>query len=241
MRLRKKILKAIQYALPLFLGFYVYLIKRNRPEDPIWRALFDLAKAKDLAIYITFIVAQLAAKITDDYLENHPKDLRKKILENLHRHQFRDKADSAVNYRVTLFKHTRWFFWQWLCIDSRSGKLYDRSKISFRIDDNDETKNQGIAGLIWLKQNFISKSNLPDWQENDRERSRTYASESLLPLDKARRLKIKCRSICGSVVKDSGGKLWGVLIIDSRLPDGIDHLKASDLMPHLEMLGTILN
>jgi hypothetical protein len=86
--------------------------------------------------------------------------------------------------------------------------------------------NEGVAGKAWFINASATILNLPLWPESpngakDYDIRREYAERGLLSMQKAVRLNVKSRSITATVVRSPIGKKWGVLVLDSRHPDGV--------------------
>ena len=93
---------------------------------------------------------------------------------------------------------------------------------SFKINNNDETKNEGLAGQAWFRNATASVGDLPEcpnpWSDADA-RCQAYAKAGLLTAKKAGRLKVRSRSLLATPVRNFKGNQWGVLVLDSRLPN----------------------
>jgi hypothetical protein len=134
---------------------------------------------------------------------------------------------------VTLFKHTRWKIWcrapfgRWLVPVERSGNMRQQSSRSFRISDEGGTRCRGIAGETFVSEQVISAFDLPDlsegYTEDELER---YAREAYVDPEWLRRWVERKRkkgqkvprAICGYPVETAGGKIWGVIVLDSTEP-----------------------
>lgn len=153
-------------------------------------------------------------------------------------------------HRVTLFRaryHLRdcqWIkpwtwqptplFWRWqwrrrlsLRMVARSGTNYQRPCVPFWIDNDDQVRNEGVSGQAWFMTGHLVVLDLPEWPANTAEPSAVpecvlYANRCGLALQKAAQLRVKSRSISATVVR-KGGAPWGVLVFDSREPQGISN------------------
>lgn len=140
------------------------------------------------------------------------------------------------HHRVTLFQHRRWCwrsifqkdpFGGWLVPVERSGNTTRNPKIYFYAPSNDPDKARGFAGMVWANQGALKLERLPELSNGSKDAHfKTYAEKTawLEPELRAKvdRGKILARSYWGTVVRRKG-RVWGVVLIDSRdaeLPDG---------------------
>lgn len=150
-----------------------------------------------------------------------------------------DKVQNPTedHHRVTLFRyHKRWRWslckwpWSgWLVAVARSGHQTQAKRPAFRAPDSSDD-SQGVAGLAWGMKDwqFVPKkgeSPLPDvLGDQTEENMQTYAE----------RTNVKVRWLKHEIHKDKHpamsfaafrvqvkGKPWGVIVLDSREPEGI--------------------
>jgi hypothetical protein len=135
--------------------------------------------------------------------------------------------DAQHHHRVTLFKHVKWSFccrqwpWSgWLVAVERSGHTTRSGVLKFKAPDNAD-EAEGVAGLTWARNRVVRVSKLPDLTENSGEdQLETYAKNTGLKVDDVRKWLPKARSLTGIPV-EVGGRLWGIIVLDSRRPDAI--------------------
>jgi hypothetical protein len=147
------------------------------------------------------------------------EDFRSRIYPNA-------KNDPEYAHRVTLFRHQRWVWrWRafremglgWVKIVERTGNTTQNSRTVFR-SPNDPDKAEGVAGSTWVRNQLLFVENLPDLNTTDWEQKiALYAKDTNTPEAEIRRRRPKSRSLCGIPI-DVKGRLWGVLVIDSRHP-----------------------
>ena len=164
----------------------------------------------------------------------------KAVLDSAHKVYFEDvPEDARYLHRVTLFKARRHLrdlgflnsdgWKRRLRVFARSGTAYQQSKTLFRVDDENEEQNEGIAGRAWFINAQCTVCDLPEWPNGSTagadpgvgEARSTYARKSYLSADKAGRLNVKSRSIGAHVVRHRTGDRWGVLVFDSKEPNGL--------------------
>lgn len=156
----------------------------------------------------------------------------KRILDSLQKSFFQDtQSDELFKHRVTLFKACPYYRLlpfgrpRYLRVYARSGTRYQGSKTFFCIDDESETANEGVAGQAWFRDAQVTAPDLKSWPEDGASPNnpdcQAYADGGYMPFEKARTLQIKSRSISATVVRNKNGERWGVLVLDSRDPNGI--------------------
>jgi hypothetical protein len=125
----------------------------------------------------------------------------------------------------------------------RSGTQYQRGIQPLKINTDMEEGNEGVAGQAWFRNTTVTVLNLPEcplqWDSNSQV-CQHYVREGLLPEKKAEKLKVKSRSLVATPVRDFKGNQWGVLVIDSRRPDGIDPHKQTLVNTFAATLGKLL-
>ncbi len=170
----------------------------------------------------TFVI-KVSREIVDRYTSN--KEAIKKTLDALQQTFFPATEDSYKN-RVTLFKAcynpiTRSRF---LKIYARSGTSYQKAKIRFPIDDEEEEKNEGVAGRAYFVNSTMVVVGLPEWPSSSdpkNEICKEYCKKGYVSYETAINLDVQSRSVAASVVRNKAGERWGVLVLDSREPQGV--------------------
>lgn len=144
--------------------------------------------------------------------------------------------------RVTIFRYQRGFFirhwsatkyWRWgkyspfsyfLAPVLRSGHISKNSKAAFYVSDN-SSDTEGIAGRAWSSDGLIFEENLPKAELLTNEaRRKVYAKRTGCSLEMVNRRiangAVMPRSMLAIPIRRRG-KLWGVIVLDSRYPKGI--------------------
>jgi len=154
------------------------------------------------------------------------------VLNSLHRKYFSNVPEEELYlHRVTVLRAKRFFSTtpHRLCVFARSGTSFQKSKTYLRIDDEHEDENEGVAGRAWFTNATATVTDLPQWPDKlysptqDTLTRSQYAQTGLLSVEKASRLNVKSRSITATVVRTVSGRKWGVLVLDSRNPQGIQN------------------
>jgi hypothetical protein len=164
-------------------------------------------------------------------------------LDELQSHAFKQNADPLHHHRVTLFKHKqfrfrvkpwrskfwpwgkyRWPLSGWLVPVARSGYTTQKTKTVFLAPD-DADAAEGVAGQAWCCNWMIPVSGLPDLYANQTtENIEAYAKSTWLRSDLVKMRLVNnyamARSYLGIPIEVKGRR-WGVLVLDSRSPDGI--------------------
>ena len=159
------------------------------------------------------------------------------------------KGDPHHYHRVTLFKyvswrwpifHKRWPGIGWLVPVSRSGYTTQRTKALYRAPDNAD-KAEGIAGLAWSTGETRIVSNLPDITGTTVVESsyRKYANLTRLDIERVRVERPKSRSLCGFPIR-AKTDVWGVVVLDSRAPDGLTSTEYASHRDEQRMLAQFL-
>ena len=137
--------------------------------------------------------------------------------------------DATHHHRVTLFKYVWWRWgwvkwpWSgWLIPVERSGHTTQDNITCFRAPDAADSA-EGVAGLTWSRRNAIVEiSNLPDLGASPTTANfETYARHTGVTVQWLRQKRPKARSFYGIPVEVKG-KLWGVIVLDSRSPAGVN-------------------
>lgn len=157
-----------------------------------------------------------------------------------------DKFPTGVpqdHNRVTLFCRQKGFFirhwsakrlWRWgehnplsdfLVPVLRSGHMSKKSQVAFYISD-DSDKTEGVAGRAWASDQVIFEEKLPKIETLTSEpRQKVYARRTGCDLqmikERVARGAPMPRSIVAIPVRRFG-KLWGVIVLDSRYPEGVN-------------------
>ena len=184
-----------------------------------------------------FVTKRTTAKAEDDRRATVARTVGA-VLEALYAEYFtKVEDDDRVNHRATVFvcsPHPNGG--KQLVIYRRAGR-YQESPTVWRVDPDDGTKCEGVAGLIWYLRTRRTVE-LPDWAE-DRDRKAEYAAKGNVSLAQAEALKIKSKVLSGTVIVVNYER-WGVLILDSKSPGVIAKTKEHVVERYAAMLGRLL-
>jgi hypothetical protein len=192
----------------------------GRIRDLLWGQYLDW----HIWVVVGITLAIVAAKAGQEYLEATDVARLKRMLDTMHATYFSGVPESErYHNRVTLFRANR--NRTLLLAVCRSGSQFQRNIQPLAISDDVEVANEGVAGLAWFTDSTVMRAQLPappeSWDAED-PACQEYASQGLMPIDKAGRLNVRSRSILATPIRDSKGTRWGVLVLDSRAPDGVD-------------------
>ena len=156
-----------------------------------------------------------------------------------------EKEDALHHHRVTLFKRVgwRWCFakwpWSgWLLPVERSGHTTQLTRAAFRAPD-DADNAEGVAGLTWASNRVRVIENLPDLSVGRDEDFEAYARATGVTVSWLKSNMPKSRSF-GGIPVEVKSKLWGVLILDSRSPNGIKKDSTNLYRPMSKVLAKLL-
>ena len=188
------------------------------------------------------VLAWLILKPLISWLESKVcPPFKEKIIKSLVNKLFTDtKPEDAHdgNYRVTLYKYRKFSFrvllnrkfpWgEWLCPYERSGFQRLTSKNRWKVSLNKPSLNKGVAGACFAQEDPIYLSQLPGTSEfrgqGGRGHKKLYAQKTNIDYEIVKnRVQTEPdyqwpRSFWGIRII-SKGKPWGVLLIDSTLPE----------------------
>jgi hypothetical protein len=147
------------------------------------------------------------------------------------------KSEPEHLHRVTLFKCSHfptnrlkiWEFGKWLVPVERSGATTRKNVSCFRVSDDGEHV-EGIAGQAWIRREgeIVMIDSLPEitsastTNEIDNYAKRGFVSPEWVQ-NRIRDGKPLPRRLCG-IRLELKGNPWGVLVVDSSLPDKMTQL-----------------
>jgi hypothetical protein len=217
--------------------------------DTLWMHIVQGLRNNYVAVVMTLAVGIFGSKIAQSVLERWTTSHKgiKAVLDSAHKIYFQDVAKSnpqeLYQHRVTLFRarrHLRDLLLNpanavtsgWpraLGVYCRSGTAYQRSRTRLRIDDENEAANEGVAGRAWFTNAAWTVSDLPEWPDRCTNPAvepncSDYAEKGFMSVPKADSVAVKSRSLSAHVVRTKTGQKWGVLVFDSRHPQGVADL-----------------
>jgi hypothetical protein len=183
-----------------------------------------------------FIGDPWAAEAVDKVL----LQLRDQVIQKLY-----GNDDPMHYHRATLFKRVAWCFWPsparglwpwgrgnwpwsgWLISVGRSGHTTNTHRITFLASEKRADDNDGVAGRTWTKgRGTVFLKDLPEVLANSSDKVlKDYAKKTWMTEPQVKQYlkngKVLARSFWGITI-EMQGKNWGVVVVDSRRPDGID-------------------
>ncbi|SFB80293.1 hypothetical protein SAMN05660443_0223 [Marinospirillum celere] len=174
-----------------------------------------------------------------------------------------DENDSQDHHRVTLFKFKEkcWFCKRWNCISFfskewahhfrsdflvpvlRSGHQSQKTKTSFLVPDSSD-ECEGVAGKAWANVNSVIVPNLPlvkkRMKKNDKAdyANNTYSDQKMI--DHYINIDRKMPRSIAAIPVMVKNEPWGVLVLDSRRPDGVDENSVLNFTLTVSLIGHLL-
>jgi|SRR6266478_2616733 len=191
-------------------------------------------------IPITAVGLLLILQVYQEYRDNSPKKLLKRFVDHLHRQHFPEPTGgSNPNYRVTFFSRGR-LRRNSLGVYVRLGSLHPKSRARWDIRRSEAEDYHGVAGFAWAREVFVTIDGLPDYDGgNDNDRA-NYLSRTFIKQNDVVRLHWKARSYRGLAIKDSKSEKVGVLMMESREPQGLTKITPETLWSEAEYLQFLL-
>lgn len=224
-----------------------YVNPADYPE-PV-QAILKFLAGRSFALILWLSIGIFLMRIVNQQLLERSASFNqvKSVLDSLHKNYFKDvPQEELFQHRATLFKAKKYVLGRlrYLEIFARSGTTFQKSATYFKINDEHESKNEGIAGWAWFTNAMPTVTDLAEWPANPNPNmqedpvAEEYAKKGKLSVEKASVLNVKSRSVTAIPVRSSSGKKWGVLVVDSRNPNGIS--TASDKKALVELSADIL-
>lgn len=233
----------IEYAAPVLIvivntltkAYPVAAFPSTRLRDLLLKTLLDFN------VWIVVLLGGLivAAKGMQDYFSQADITRLKNMTDSVHASYFVGVPEGErYHNRVTVFKANRKR--TMLTAVCRSGTQFPRGTQPLGISDDAEAANEGIAGWAWFTDSTATRLNLPECPTpcvaGDATCER-YAREGRMPIEKARKLHVRSLSLLATPIRDRSGHRWGVLVLDSRRPDGIDATKEAIITSMAAAMG----
>jgi hypothetical protein len=187
-----------------------------------------------LKYWVPFVLALVYALV---YLiklakEAAPKRALRSYLNYLHEAYFPHASSGPdPEYRITLFIPTIWArkwkylrypsFDKYLTVYVRSGGLHPKSKVLWNISKSEQGRFDGVAGYAYATGVFVDVSNLPDYNHASDEEKQTYLRKTFVTEERVRMLNVLSRAYQALVIQNRSGQKLGVLMMESRIPDGL--------------------
>lgn len=233
---------------------------KNRPV--VWAALEyiqDHTVYLYLAIGIVVFLCVLYRRMGDPWI-------LEKLQFILDEYQFKVFSASGApqdHDRVTIFKHCKNHFWlrHWSCSKwywrsgkhpfwsdylipvLRSGHISKKSKAIFYAPDGSD-KAEGVASMAWSKKGSVVLNQLPVIKSNtgvrDKEKYARATKCDLALLDKYIAEGRQPPSSIAAMVIECNGRPWGVLVLDSRSPNGVTDDSVDNYTLTIALIGHLL-
>lgn len=253
----------LQYAALIGAALLGSAQKAGKPEaysSPFWASVVGLGQEFVWVLPVLGVVG-LVAKLVCDYVgPPWVWEAVQKIIDRFAEKSFETAPGAAVHeYRVTLFRRTwalalpwrcrqragsrwRWPWSGWLVPVVRSGFTTQNTGTIFLAPD-DADNAEGVAGQAWARRQVVQTHELPDIRTDPTDQiikeyaAKTFVSEKWVR-DRLRDGRPFPLTLCGIPV-EVGGKVWGVLVLDSRHPQAIKD-RAYSYKAYQELVPAVL-
>ncbi len=188
------------------------------------------------------------------------KQSLKNILNTIHLHYFSDDyGEKDPNFRVTYFKPTHWISieerfkgsppfifnfslirklricWTrkvYLQVYCRSGYMFEKSRAYWCATNSLHGHFDGIAGYAWASGTIVEIDDLPDYDSCNDAEKQAYIKKTFLDNNpwKIEMLNWKARSYKAILIRDRKDKQIGILMLESKKPDGLKNVEAFKLI-----------
>lgn len=215
-------------------------------EHPIRAGIYDNIFDSPSIVWVAvslWALIELASLINKSRENPKQNELIKFIL-----NQYRDKAfniepgDPEDHHRVTLFKYKRkhfqlkssyWVtnksFWSWLgrfwpkphlVFFLRSGKLSQTTNVVFPVYDESD-KTNGWAAHVWSTGCAAIVDHLPDPSNGGAQEYATKTKSTIEVVERYCSVNRAMPRAIAAIPIEVHGAAWGVLVLDSRRPNGV--------------------
>lgn len=172
-------------------------------------------------------------------------------------------ATPADHNRVTLFRYKEgcvfrkhwsaktWYrpngknplFSSYLIPVLRSGHMSQKTKAMFYAPDNSD-KAEGVAAYAWASRQAVSVPGLPHiTSRSNKSDRRQYAEATFSDIEMIDKFVAEGKPLPRSITAipiESGGKIWGVIVLDSRAPDGVSDKAVEHYRLTVALVGHLL-
>ena len=193
-----------------------------------------------IAVPVIAVCLLAGLQIYQEYRDNASKKLLKRFVDHLHKKHFPEPTGgNDPNYRVTFF--TRGSLRRnSLGVRVRSGSLHPTSRIRWDIKKSEAEDYHGVAGFAWARGVFVAIDDLPDYDGGRQPDRDNYLKRTFIKEQDAKRIHWKARSYRGLAVQNSKSEKVGVLMMESKTPDGLKEITPETLWSEAEYLQFLL-
>ncbi|MDH0894673.1 MULTISPECIES: GAF domain-containing protein [unclassified Pseudomonas] len=188
-------------------------------------------------LFVAFLFGKLLKGLGDPWVLNKLQF----ILDSYQERAFMKNGQAIPrdHNRITLFKMKRsvigpsrpWmrrrgrrFFSNHLVPILRSGHTSKKSKVAFHVPDSGD-EAEGIAGLAWVSEEVAEMHNLPAIVRGCAKRDiKAYAESTRCAEEMIEHYAKEGKQLPRAIVAipvEKNGRNWGVIVLDSRYPEGI--------------------
>lgn len=215
-----------------------------------------------LLLCVFFLLGLLMKRLGDQWV----LEKLQFILDEYQGKAFKTNGDAIPtdHNRVTLFKFktkvikvrhwttTRKFGWSsgkhplfsdYLIPILRSGHLSKKTRIAFHAPDSGDDA-EGVAGRAWASQEAATVAGLPTIGRSSPQRDiknyarSTYSDEAMIRKYISENKPMPCSIV--AIPVERKGKKWGVVVLDSRYPNGLSKNAVDDYQLTVALIGHLL-
>jgi len=128
-----------------------------------------------------------------------------------------------------------------LGVRARSGGLCMTSRVRWSIKKSEAENYHGIAGHAWALGIFVAIDGLPNYDTCSPSEQQRYLRETFITGREVSKLHWKARSFRGLAVKNQRGEKTGVLMMESKQPNGLAQITAETFSGEAEYLQFLLS
>lgn len=232
--------RIIQYLLAAILTTWtwIYTWALGHADPKPWYVLALISFKISGPIIAASLIAVI--EIWRDLKYRPSRVLLKSFLNYVHKKHFPHRDGGlSPNCRVTLFAPGT-IRRKSLGVKARSGGFKMTSKVRWSIKRSEAEDYHGIAGYAWAQGIFISIDGLPDYSNCTPSQQQHYLRSTFITEKEVSKLHWKARSFRGLAVKNQAGDKVGVLMMESKQPDGLAAISAEALTGEAEYLQFLL-
>jgi len=127
-----------------------------------------------------------------------------------------------------------------LGVRARSGGFHKTSRVRWSIKRSEAENYHGIAGHAWALGIFVAIDGLPNYDTCSPSEQQKYLKDTFIGEREVSKLHWKACSFRGLVVKNLRGEKIGVLMMESKQPNGLAQIDAETFSGEAEYLQFLL-
>jgi hypothetical protein len=211
-----------------------------QPEPKKWYVQAIITFHPWLPIACIFLIA--VVEIAYECFDHSSKRVLKKILDHMHKKYFPHETGGLnPNYRITVFKPGWLVRSGSLGVWARSGTMHQKSRLRWNIKQSEDGRFHGIVGNAWATSIFVTIDGLPDYSAGTIKEKDDYLKRTFITQEEVLKLNWTARSYRCLIIKNRSDERVGVLMMESKHPNGLEHITADALTGECEYLQLLLS